>query len=655
MVAAAAAARARALARLAALQSPRGDWEGEMVWCPMITAQVVIVRHVVGRPVDGATRHGVIRYLRGTRTADGAWGLHSESGGYVFITTLVYVALRLLGLPRDEPLVATARGWLHAQPGVVLAVPTWGKLWLALLGLYGWAGVTPVLPELYALPRLLPFHPARWYCHTRYIYLAVAYLYGRRVTADLGRLGAELREELYAAPYATLDFAAHRHVVAPTDLHVRPGPGLRLAASVLAGVDRVIPAPLRRRALDACLGRIRYEQRESGWRGLSPVNAVLDCLALWTHDPDDPALTASLDGLESWRWDDAVGVRYAGARSNAWDTAFALRALTTGDEPAHAAAIRDGSAFLRDTQLTTELPRWREQDRAPVRGGWCFSDGAHRWPVSDCTAEAVSALLEVERAVSTPARTPGARLALAAQFILARQNRDGGFGTYEARRGGPWLERLNASEMFGRCMTERSYIECTASCVAALARLRRHDSALGPDLVPAVTSAIARGVRFLRASQRADGGVPGAWGINFTYGAFHFVAGLRGTGVAPEDPALLRAAAWLVARQRHDGGWGEHWSGCLNDCYVEHARSQPVQTAWALLALLDVVGAAHASVERGIEWLCARQEARGGWPDGAVNGVFFGTAMLRYQLYSTYFPAWALARYAARPDGGAHR
>ena len=142
------AARDRALAHLVALQSPRGDWEGEMAWCPMITAQVVIARHVVGRPVDAATRAGVLRYFDGTRTADGAWGLHPESAGYVFVKMLVYVALRLLGLDRDEPLVADARRWLYAQPGGVLAVPTWGKLWLALLGLYGWVGVTPVLPEL---------------------------------------------------------------------------------------------------------------------------------------------------------------------------------------------------------------------------------------------------------------------------------------------------------------------------------------------------------------------------------------------------------------------------------------------------------------------------------------------------------------------------
>ncbi len=642
MAAEVAAARDRALAHLVSLQSPRGDWEGEMVWCPMITAQVVLARHVVGRPADAATREGIVGYFRWTATAEGAWGLHPESPGYVFVTALVYVALRLLGVAPDDPLAAGPRKWLHAQPGGVAAVPSWGKFWLALLGLYGWAGVTPVLPELYALPARLPFHPARWYCHTRYIYLAMAYLYGRRATADLGPLGEALREELYAAPYATLDFEAHRHDVTPRDLHVRPGRGLRLAAAALAEVDRAMPGPLRRRALAHCLARIRFEQRESREQGLSPVNAVLNCLALWANDPADPALTAGLAGLERWRWEDARGVRYAGARSNAWDTAFALRALFTPDDSRHAAAIRRGAAFLRGTQLTGELPRWWDEHREPIAGGWCFSDGAHRWPVSDCTAEAVSALLQTEHLLPRAERVSTARLGQAAAFILARQNGDGGFGTYEPRRGGRWLERLNASEMFGDCMTERSYVECTASCVGALARLR----ARGAARAAPVTPAIAAGVRFLRASQRPDGAIPASWGIHFTYGAFHFAAGLRAAGVAPDDPALVRAAEFLLARQRSDGGWGEHWSSGVSDRVVE-AESGPVQTAWALLALLDVVGAGHPAVERGIAWLSARQEPGGGWPPGPVNGVFFGTAMLDYRLYPAYFPAWALARYGA--------
>jgi lanosterol synthase len=70
-------------------------------------------------------------------------------------------------------------------------------------------------------------------------------------------------------------------------------------------------------------------------------------------------------------------------------------------------------------------------------------------------------------------------------------------------------------------------------------------------------------------------------------------------------------------------------------------------TSWALLALMDVVGARGEAVQRGVAWLAGRQQADGSWPPEAVNGVFFGTAMLDYRLYRSYFPAWALARHAA--------
>lgn len=620
-----------------------------MVWCPMILAQYVIVRRVVGGGLDPTARAGIVRHFEVTRTPDGAWGLHREAGGYVFVTTLAYVALRLLGLDRDDPLPAAARRWLRAQPGGVLAVPTWGKFWLALLDLYGWEGVSPCPPELCLLPEWFPVHPRRFYCHTRQIYLAMAYLYGRRARASLGPIVAALREELYGIPYEAIDFRAHSRAVAPTDRYVRPGLPLRLASAALRAYERVHAPGLRQRALERCFDRILYEQRTTRYEALSPVNGLLDCLAIWARSPEHPDLAPSLEGLERWRWEDqAEGIRYVGARSQTWDTAFAIQAILDSPAAARAGvALRRAYRFLLDAQLTEELPDHRAAQRDAAVGGWCFSDGRHRWPVSDCTAEAVCALLGLHAApglAPPPAeRIAPERLRQAAGFILSRQNADGGFGTYERRRGSERLEAFNASEMFGRCMTERSYVECTGSALRALVRLRAAEPALrGPRL----DTAIERGVRFLRSRQRGDGSVPGFWGIHFTYALFHFVAGLRAAGVPPADPALVRAAEWLVRAQHADGGWGEHYSGCLDDRYVAHPESQVVMTSWALLALLEVLGAGADPVARGVSWLAAQQRPDGSWPPGAVNGVFFGSAMLDYRLYKSYFPAWALGRYA---------
>ena len=653
----------RALAHLAAIQEKDGGWEGEVSWNPMVLAQYVFVRTIVhgpgGAPFDAATKRKMIRYFEVTRAADGGWGLHAASRSYVFFTTLAYVALRLLGVGPDEPITARARRFLRAVPDRVLSIPTWGKLWLSILGLYGYEGVNPISPELFLLPAQLPFHPNRYFCHTRYVYLGMAYLYGRRYRADLGPVAVELRDELHDRPFASIDFASHRHDIAASDLHVRPGLALRLAYGVLARWERA-PAPaIRRRALDHCLSRIVYETRMTGHQGLCPVTALLNCLALHASDPAHPELAPSLAGLEACRWEDeAEGIRYAGARSKVWDTAFVMRAVLEAPASGRFAEVLVRAYdSLREAQVLGELEGREAEHRDRVHGGFCFAGGRHRWPVSDCTAEALSAILALheDSAITPrgPARIADERLLDAARFILSRQNDDGGFASYERSRGSRLLEALNPSEMFAGCMTERSYVECTASCVTALTRLLAARGQDGLALVKdreraCISTAMERGVRQLRRTQRPDGAWPGFWGVNFTYATFHAVEALCAAGAGPSDPALVRARRWLCSTQKPDGGWGEHYTGCLEGRYVEHPESQAAMTAWALLALLSTGLDPRATpAARAAAWLAAKQRPDGAWPRQAPAGVFFGTGMLDYRLYKDYFSAWALARHAA--------
>ncbi len=644
---------ARALDQLAALQEANGMWEGEMVWNTMLVSQYVLVRRMTAQwPLPAKLRASILRHYRVTQLADGSWPMHGEGHGYVFMTSLAYVALRVLGLSADDEGVARARRWLHDRPagGGVVAVPTWGKFWLSMVGLYGWEGVNPIPPELFLLPSSAPIHPDNYYCHTRYIYLGIAYLYGKRFSFDLGPLTDDLRQELYGADWKTIKFAAHRNDIAATDLFVAPSIPLKAGYEALRVYEKMPWKPLRARALAHCYERIRYEQEASRGQGLSPVNGLLNCLALYSENSADPLFAISIAAMDSWKWEDeAEGARFAGAHSTSWDSAFALRAIAAA--PSVTAAARTaavaGYVWLRDAQMQDELPGHVAQNRQSIVGGWCFSDGVHRWPVSDCTAEALSALFDIEDRKLLPddvERIDARAVDRAIEFILARQNDDGGFGSYERRRGSVILEWVNPSEMYGNCMTERSYTECTASCVGALARYK---SRFGKSAALPVDDAIARGVALLRSRQLDDGSYAGFWGVNFTYGIFHVVEALRAAGVPVDDPAIARAARWLIRHQKADGGWGEHFSSCLSEKYVEHPESQAAMTAWGLLALLESVPVSTPAVRRAITCLGAMQEADGGWPAQAQSGVFFSTAMLDYRMYRDYFPAWALARAAA--------
>ena len=74
--------------------------------------------------------------------------------------------------------------------------------------------MNPCPPELFLLPTRSPVHPNHLYCHTRYIYLAISFLYGARFRGDLGPITEALAARALSEPYDTIDFAAHRHDIA---------------------------------------------------------------------------------------------------------------------------------------------------------------------------------------------------------------------------------------------------------------------------------------------------------------------------------------------------------------------------------------------------------------------------------------------------------
>ncbi len=625
-------------------ESERGAWEGEVSWCPMLAAQFVIFSDLIGREISDERRSGLLRHFEDTQFEDGLWGLHPLSTPYLFVTTLVYVASRILGVDAESDLLRRAGQFIRREQ--VTTIPSWGKLWLALAGLYDWRGVPPVVPELWALPTGLPFHPSKFYCHTRHIYLSMSALYARKLQASDSPMRRALRIELFGGSYEQVDWTAARRSLRSRELVTPPSLPLRLAYELGSLFERHHSVKQRLRILEEIEERIRWELRSSDHLSLSPVSGTLNILALWAADKNDPEIKRASERLEAWIWEDEVsGTRIAGARSASWDTAFALQALVAA-KPHHAAhdAIREGGHFLRQQQIQSSPAGFREAFRLDARGGWSFTNALHGWPVSDCTAEAVEALSRVG---------PGddgldvAQAREAVHFILRCQNRDGGFGSYEARRSRLGLEWLNPAEMFGDSMTEQTYVECTGSCIAAL------ESATGrfPELAKRRTNlAVDRARRRLRTLQNADGSWPGVWAVHLIYGTLFGIRGLVAAGVAPGDPALRRARHWLVEHQRSDGGWGETHEGCINGRYTENDESQIIHTAWALMGLLEAGEPDWRCIERGAAFLIASQNEDGSWPRQDPAGLFFRSALLDYALYRQIFPLWALSLYESRRE-----
>ena len=626
--------------RLLDLQREDGAWEGEMTWCPMLAAQYVLLHYIIGRQIEPERRRLLLRQFERTRLKGGLWGLHEHSRDSLFVTTLVYVAARLLEVGPDDPLIEPAREFMQKEG--VLGIPSWGKFWLALLNLYDWRGVNAVLPELWRLPRRLPLHPANWYCHTRLIYMAMATIYSCRFQLPANPVIEALREELFPQGFDGVDFAAGRNRLRKADLFARPGIWLRAGYAMTGIFDKFHSERLRGHCRQELIERIRWELQSSSHTSISPVSGFLNILALWLCDPDDADLHKALDGLEGWVWEDEEsGTRVTGARSASWDTGFALQALATisGRDDLRQ-ALRKGADFLRGQQISVSFDGFGEAYRNDPKGGWCFAGKWHGWPVTDCTAEAVTGLI-----AASPGEVDEERLREAIAFMLRGQNRDGGFGSYEAKRSGIGLEWLNPAEMFGESMTEHSYVECTASCLAALAARKRHF----PRVVDETAlESMSRADAWLRRTQANDGSWRGVWGVQFIYGVLFGIRGLIAGGAGPGDPALRLACHWLLERQRSDGGWGEHHSGCLSGAYVAHEQSQVIQTAWSLIALLEAGDSHWSAISRGARFLLDAQDGEGGWPKQDMAGVFFRTALLDYELYRQYFPLHALGLFERR-------
>ena len=634
------AALERAVRRVLRLQGADGGWEGELVWSPMLTAQYVLVHHLVNHPLEPGRRRRLLQYFERIRLEEGAWGFYDGSPPHLFVTTLVYVAARLLGAERDDPLVAPARRFLQTEG--VLNIPSWGKFWLALLNLYDWRGVNPVLPELWVLPRWVPLHPSNWYGFTRLIYLGLAAVYLHRFQAPVTSPIAALREELFPQGFAHVDFVASRNRVRVRELQVPPGPALRAAFAFARWFDRHRPRSLRARCMQTIYRQIKWELRATNHANQSPLNGLPNILALWLRDPDDSDLHEALAQVDRWLWeDDERGARVALQRSASWDTGFTLQALATASgRPGVADAMQRGAEFLRRQQLGPGHPGFREAGRTDPDGGWCLGRPWQRWPLIDCTAEAALGVLVTHRQA-----TDVQLIHRAVRFLLDGQMRDGGFASYEARRYLARVEWLNSSEMFTDVMNEKSYVECTASCLAAIAACQEHCPSIRSQQV---ASAISRGDAWLRRTQASDGSWAGNWGVHFIYGTLFGVRGLVAAGARPGDPALRLACRWLRDRQRSDGGWGEHHDGCVTGRYVAQDESHVLQTAWALMALLEAEDADWGAISRGVRFLLDIQEADGTWPRQAAAGVFGRTGLLDYSLYRQYFPLHALGLYERR-------
>jgi squalene-hopene/tetraprenyl-beta-curcumene cyclase len=219
-------------------------------------------------------------------------------------------------------------------------------------------------------------------------------------------------------------------------------------------------------------------------------------------------------------------------------------------------------------------------------------------------------------------------------WLLGMQGRDGGWGSFDADNDRLWLNHIPFADH--GALLDPSTEDLAGRALDALGHL-----GYGPDFSPA-----RRALRFLRARQVPGGGWYGRWGVNHLYGTWSVIRGLKAIGEPLDQPWVQEALDWLEGVQNPDGGWGESCESYADPGLAGTGESSPSQTAWALMALVDGGRGRGEAAARGVGYLLRTQGRDGRWTDPVFNGTGFPRVFyLRYHLYPTIFPLWALATY----------
>jgi squalene-hopene/tetraprenyl-beta-curcumene cyclase len=510
------------------------------------------------------------------------------------------------------------------------------KIYLSIFGQYDWERCPTVPPELMLLPDWIPFSIYRMSSWSRAIVVPLSIVSAYRPSCPVP-------ERASIAELRTAPGGARRQ-------DRRRSFRERLWRMFFSGVDRVLKeiearryTPFRRRALDRSEAWIL--ERLEGSDGLGaifpPIINTLIALRCRGYAADHPVVQSQVEELRKLEIEEEETLRLQPCFSPVWDTALTAVVLRESGLPADDSRLLRAAGWLLDREVRVPGDWQRRIPKTPP-GGWFFEYANEFYPDTDDTAEVLTALAAVHFSDDREEQRRQGAVRRGVAWQLAMQNADGGWPAFDRDCDNEVLTFIPFADH--NAMIDPSCEDITGRTLEAFGRIGV-DSAARP---------VRRAVAYLARKQDAEGTWYGRWGCNYIYGTWLALRGLEAAGEDLSQERYQRAGSWLRRHQNEDGGWGE-----LPRSYDEPGRrgigpSTPSQTAWALLGLFALGDRTSPNVRRGIEHLLRNQLYDGSWRDEYWTGTGFPRVFyLRYHLYGTYFPLWALAVYEreAGPSG----
>src|SRR5919106_3573737 len=493
----------RAQDHLLSIQAPDGHWIGELEADRALTAEYLLLCHLIDR-VDRTVEQRAVRYFRRRQNADGGWSLFEGGPSDLSATIKIYFAMKMAGVAMVDPAMLAARERIHAMGGPARA-NVFAKIQLALFGEYDWNGVPTMPAEIMLLPP--PFFLFNIYevsYWSRCVIVPLLVIMDRKPIKWLPP--HQSLDELWPVPREQTSLRFPR---VPDPFSWR---GLFWKSFFIAVDDglkiweRFSPRPLRKRAVGGA--RLWLEERlavPGGLGGIYPAMAYsVLALRLLGYPDDDPLVRDQLKEIEALAVEDAEELHYQPCLSPVWDTSLAVNALVeSGLEPDHLALRRAGE-WLLDTQVLVPGD-WQVKRPWVQPGGWPFQYHNDFYPDLDDTGMVLMALEKVRGLDPDRVRLAKER---GLGWFLGMQGEDGGWASFDADNNRLYLNNIPFADH--GALLDPSTEDLTGRGLELLGT-----SGYRPDFEPA-----QRALHFLRHTQRSDGPWYGRWGVNHVYGTW---------------------------------------------------------------------------------------------------------------------------------------
>ncbi|KAI9767731.1 MAG: hypothetical protein M1839_004345 [Geoglossum umbratile] len=654
---------------------PEGYWHGENLCHATLTSEYVFLRQALGLELE-TDKEPICRYLFGDQLKDGSWAIAPEYPGDVSTTTEAYLALKIMGIPIDDPRMRRAREFaLHS--GGVAKVRIFTRIFLAQFGLFPWDAVPQIPTELVLLPPQFPVNIYTLSSWARSFMVPLTIIRHHRPIYALPNGVSKTNDymdELWCdASNKMVSYTPSLWQLWNTD---RVAFLFTVIDKALFSVDGWFPT-LRSYSRRKCLDWILEHQEATGeWQGfLPPIQFSILALLLEGYELKDDRIVLGLEAVERLAWQDEKGKRYQACSSNIWDTALMVIALCDSGAPLDSAFLSKPIAWLKSWQASGPAGDWRVYRPNLPPGGWNFSTQSTWYPDVDDTAAVMLAILKQD-----PESATSTCIMKAANWILGMQNRDGGFGAFDVDNDSLFLNKIPFSDMKTLCDPSWACVSGRVLEIFGLLLHSPHKGKLQDNSLPRMKLACARAVEFLASTDQRDenGAWYGRWGANYIYGTSNVLCGLEYFVECPlgcvgpkencaehlDYPTHLArslvspAISFLKSCQNADGGWGECLSTYRDTSLAGKGRSGPSQTAWAIMALLGHLPPGDEAIVKGVEWLVREQVdmgdgGKGGtsWNEEFYTGVGFPNFyFLGYDYYRHYFPMMALGRWSRRME-----